>query len=208
MRQEKIIVDLPAAQRGTIALSSMQYALVALTILTTPVTGEDFTRLRELMVQEQIEARGVRSPEVLAAMRTVPRHLFVPSESRFAAYEDSALPIGYNQSISQPVIVALMTELLEARRSDRVLEIGTGSGYQAAVLSVLGKQVYTIEIIEPLANAARARLESLGYRNVTVRVGDGYRDWPEAAPFDRIMLTSAHRRSRRQSSINSSRAED
>jgi len=165
--------------------------LLSLTLLAMPRTGEDFARLRELMVKEQIEARGIRDPQVLAAMRAVPRHLFVPPEIQFAAYEDHALPIGYDQSISQPVIVALMTELLEARPSDRVLEIGTGSGYQAAVLSRLVKQVYTIEIIEPLANAARDRLKSLGYTNVTVRTGDGYRGWPEMAPFDRIILTSA-----------------
>jgi len=124
-------------------------------------------------------------------MRAVPRHLFVPPEFRSGAYEDRPLPIGYGQTISEPTIVGLMTELLVPRRSHRLLEIGTGSGYQAAVLSGLVKQVYTIEIIEALANAARARLESLGYSNVAVRAGDGYRGWPEAAPFDRIILTSA-----------------
>jgi protein-L-isoaspartate(D-aspartate) O-methyltransferase len=165
--------------------------LVALTILAVPVIGQDFTRLRALMVREQIEARGIHSPEVLAAMNAVPRHLFVRPEYRWAAYEDRALPIGNGQTISQPVIVACMTELLEPSRRQSVLEIGTGSGYQAAVLSLLVDRVYTIEIIEALANAARQRLESLGYRNVTVRAGDGYKGWPEAAPFDRIILTSA-----------------
>jgi len=169
----------------------MLFLLLSLALLAMPRTGEDFARLRERMVKEQIEARGIRDTEVLAAMRAVPRHLFVPPEVQFAAYEDYALPIGYDQSISQPAIVALMTQLLELRPSDRVLEIGTGSGYQAAVLSRLAKQVYSIEIIEPLASAARDRLKSLGYRNVTVRTGDGYRGWPEAAPFDRIILTSA-----------------
>jgi protein-L-isoaspartate(D-aspartate) O-methyltransferase len=171
--------------------AGMHYPVVALTILLAPVAGQDFTRQRELMVHEQIEARGIRGPDVLVAMRAVPRHLFVPPEIRSAAYEDLALPIGYGQSISQPVIVGLMTELLEPHRSHRVLEIGTGSGYQAAVLSRVVKQVYTIEIIAELANAARVRLESLGYGNITVRAGDGYEGWPEAAPFDRIILTSA-----------------
>src|SRR5450759_2659807 len=170
---------------------SVNCALLALAILAAPGASQDFTRLRERMIREQIEARGVRSPAVLAAMRTVPRHLFVPPASRSAAYEDRALPIEYGQTISQPFIVGLMTELLEPRGSHQVLEIGTGSGYQAAVLSRLVKQVYTIEIIEPLATAARAQLKSLGYRNVFVRTGDGYKGWPEAAPFDRIILTSA-----------------
>jgi len=173
------------------AHSSMNQALLALTILVTPLAAQDYTRLRELMVRNQIQARGVRNPEVLAAMRAVPRHLFVPLSVRSAAYDDQALPIGHGQTISQPVIVAMMTELLEPHHEHRVLEIGTGSGYQAAVLSCLAKQVYTIEIIEALANSARARLQSLGYRNVEVRAGDGYKGWPEAAPFDRIMLTSA-----------------
>src|SRR5712691_8494262 len=169
----------------------MRYLLVALTFQLAPAAGQDFARLRERMVREEIEARGVRSPEALAAMRAVPRHLFVPPEFRSGAYEDRPLPIGYGQTISEPTIVGLMTELLVPRRSHRLLEIGTGSGYQAAVLSGLVKQVYTIEIIEALANAARARLESLDYSNVAVRAGDGYRGWPEAAPFDRIILTSA-----------------
>ena len=169
----------------------MRYLLVVLTFLLAPLVGQDFGRLRERMVHEQIEAHGVRSPEVLAAMRSVLRHLFVPPEIRAAAYEDRPLPIGYGQTISQPVIVGLMTELLEPHRSHRVLEIGTGSGYQAAVLSRVVKQVYTIEIIEELANTARARFESLGYGNIAVRAGDGYKGWPEASPFDRIILTSA-----------------
>jgi len=169
----------------------MKQLLVAITALLPPLTGQDFAGLRERMVREQIEARGVSSREVLSAIRAVPRHLFVPREFRSAAYEDRPLSIGYSQTISQPVIVGLMTSLLETQRSHRVLEIGTGSGYQAAVLSRIVKQVYSIEIIEALANAARARLESLGYSNVAVRAGDGYRGGPEAAPFERIILTSA-----------------
>ena len=148
----------------------MNQALLALTILVAPLAGQDYTRLRELMVRNQIEARGVRNPEVLAAMRAVPRHLFVPVSFRSSAYDDQPLPIGHGQTISQPAIVAMMTELLEPHHDHRVLEIGTGSGYQAAVLSCLAKQVYTIEIIEALANSARARLRSLGYRNVEVHI--------------------------------------
>jgi protein-L-isoaspartate(D-aspartate) O-methyltransferase len=146
---------------------------------------------RERMVRDQIEARGIRDADVLRAMRTTPRHLFVPENLREYAYWDHALPIGLGQTISQPYIVALMTELLAAKKTDRVLEIGTGTGYQAAVLAGLAKHVYTIEIIGELANSARERLAAMGFRNVTVRQGDGYRGWPEEAPFDRIILTAA-----------------
>jgi len=127
---------------------------------------------------------------VLQAMRRVPRHLFVPPELRHAAYRNSALPIAEGQTISQPYIVALMTHLLEVEPGQRVLEVGTGSGYQAAVLAELGAEVRSVEIVEPLARAAAARLRELGYANVTVRAGDGYAGWPEAAPFDRIIVTA------------------
>jgi protein-L-isoaspartate(D-aspartate) O-methyltransferase len=150
-----------------------------------------FQEAREQMVREQIEARGVRDAKVLAAMRKVPRHLFVRPEDEAYAYADSPQPIGYGQTISQPYIVAFMTEALELKPQDRVLEIGTGSGYQAAVLAELVGEVYTIEIVEPLAKKAAERLKHLGYSNVHVRVGDGYRGWPEAAPFDAIMVTAA-----------------
>ena len=130
-------------------------------------------------------------PEVLAALRAVPRHLFMPGASMRAAYEDTPYPIGHGQTISQPTIVALMTQALASRGDEKVLEIGTGSGYQAAVLSGLVGELYSVEIVEPLGNAAAKRLEALGYRNVTVRIGDGYRGWPEQAPFDRIILTAA-----------------
>jgi protein-L-isoaspartate(D-aspartate) O-methyltransferase len=143
------------------------------------------------MVREQIEAQGVRDARVLAAMRKVPRHLFVPPEEQADAYDDSPLPIGYHQTISQPYVVAFMTEALELKPQDRALEIGTGSGYQAAVLAELVREVYTIEIIEPLAKEAEARLKRLGYSNVHLRIGDGYRGWPEAAPFDAIIVTAA-----------------
>jgi protein-L-isoaspartate(D-aspartate) O-methyltransferase len=155
-------------------------------------TGRDeYADRRARMVRDQIEARGVADPRVLAAMRRVPRHLFVPEALRSEAYEDYPLPIGHDQTISQPAIVALMTNALRLSGEERVLEIGTGSGYQAAVLSLLCRAVYSIEIVEPLGTAARTRLERLGYRNVQIRIGDGYRGWPEAAPFDRIILTAA-----------------
>jgi protein-L-isoaspartate(D-aspartate) O-methyltransferase len=128
--------------------------------------------------------------KVLAAMRAVPRHLFVPEEIRPYAYQNTALPIGHDQTISQPYIVALMTDLLDVEKGHRVLEIGTGSGYQAALLSVLAGEVYSIEIVEPLAAEAAERLKTLGYANVTVRAGDGYLGWPDRAPFDRIIVTA------------------
>jgi protein-L-isoaspartate(D-aspartate) O-methyltransferase len=146
---------------------------------------------RARMVSQQLAARDIRSERVLDAMRKVPRHLFVPESERERAYRDHPLPIGHEQTISQPYIVAFMTQGLNVEPGDRVLEIGTGSGYQAAVLSVLAKQVYTIEIVAPLADRARATLKELGYGNVEVRTGNGYLGWPEHAPFDRIMVTAA-----------------
>lgn len=155
------------------------------------MNGQDWTAQREEMVRFQIERRGVRNRAVLDAMRVVPRHLFVPEAMRRSSYEDHPLPIGHGQTISQPYIVAAMTEMLDPKTTDRVLEIGTGSGYQTAVLARLVQHVYSIEIVEPLGREARARLESLGYRNVTVRIGDGYEGWPEQAPFEKILLTAA-----------------
>lgn len=143
------------------------------------------------MVHDQIEERWVTDPRVLEALRDVPRHLFVPEQLREMAYEDYPLPIGHGQTISQPYIVGVMTQLLAPRPEHKILEIGTGSGYQAAVLSMLVEHVYTIEIIAELAEEARTRLRALGYDNVTVITGDGYRGHPDEAPFDGIIVTAA-----------------
>jgi protein-L-isoaspartate(D-aspartate) O-methyltransferase len=143
------------------------------------------------MVREQIQARGVKDPSVLKAMREVARHCFVSSDFLERAYDDHPVPIGMGQTISQPYIVALMTELLKVKPSDRVLEVGTGSGYQAAVLSCLVSRVFTVEIYPSLAEEAGARLASLGYKNVKIRRGDGYFGWKEYAPFDAIVVTAA-----------------
>lgn len=168
-------------------------------IFGTPVvrgeeTGTDETRfavLRDRMVDEQIQGRDVADPRVLAAMRKVPRHRFVPDSLREEAYDDHPLPIGEGQTISQPYIVGIMTELLQLTGGERILEVGTGSGYQAAVLAELTKEVYSIEILEPLASRAAATLRAHGYAGVIVRAGDGYLGWPEAAPFDAIIVTAA-----------------
>ncbi len=149
-----------------------------------------FAAARHKMV-ELIRARGVTDAAVLAALGSVPRHLFVPPAERARAYEDRPLPIGSGQTISQPYMVALMTSLLELRPGERVLEIGTGSGYQAAILSRVAAEVYTMEIRQPLAERARRTLADLGYRNVHVRNGDGFQGWPDAAPFDGIIVTAA-----------------
>jgi protein-L-isoaspartate(D-aspartate) O-methyltransferase len=146
------------------------------------------------MVLQQIETRGVKDPAVLAAMRTVPRHRFVPEDYREAAYQDSPLPIGEGQTISQPYIVALMSELLEVEAGDKVLEIGTGSGYQAAVLAAMGVEVFTVEIRQRLCERAASTLDELGYVNVHVRCGDGYGGWPEEAPFAGVIVTAAPER--------------
>jgi protein-L-isoaspartate(D-aspartate) O-methyltransferase len=148
-------------------------------------------RRRATMVETQIAARGVRDPRVLAAMRKVPRHLFVEPSERVRAYEDHPLPIAGSQTISQPYIVALMTELLALPEHARVLEIGTGSGYQSAVLGEIADDVYSIEILPELARASARKLAELGYKNVSVREGDGYRGWPEHAPYDGIIVTAA-----------------
>jgi protein-L-isoaspartate(D-aspartate) O-methyltransferase len=150
-----------------------------------------FQTARRQMVEKQLRQRDVRDERVLRAMATVPRHLFVPPAQRPRAYDDGPLPIGQEQTISQPYIVALMTENLRLTGTETVLEIGTGSGYQAAVLSMLAEKVYSIEIIPELAETARERLASLGYRNVTVIVGDGNLGWPQGSPYDAIIVTAA-----------------
>lgn len=143
------------------------------------------------MVTEQIEARGIHDPATLAAIRAVPRHEFVPEVMRDEAYRDHPLPIGHGQTISQPYIVAFMTEAIHPEPGEKILEVGSGCGYQAAVLAQMGAEVYTIEIVEELAGIARHNLERLGYHNVHIRQGDGYRGWPEHAPFDAIVVTCA-----------------
>lgn len=150
-----------------------------------------FETKRDKMTDEQIAARGVSDPGVLEAMRKVERHLFVPSTLQAIAYSDEPLPIGHGQTISQPYIVAYMTEAARLSSGDRVLEVGTGSGYQAAILAEIVKEVFTVEVDEPLALAAARRLSDLGYKNINVRSSDGYKGWPEEAPFDAIIITAA-----------------
>ncbi|MGB9601161.1 MAG: protein-L-isoaspartate(D-aspartate) O-methyltransferase [Limisphaerales bacterium] len=154
---------------------------------------EKYAEARKKMVEEQLASwtRGIKNKKVLEAMEKVPRHEFVPDDVKNQAYEDYPLPIGYGQTISQPYIVAFMTEKLDPQPNHRVLEIGTGSGYQAAVLSLLVSEVYSIEIIEPLAKRAEETCKRLGYTNVFIKAGDGYKGWPEKAPFDSIIVTCA-----------------
>ena len=156
-------------------------------------TSEDsaLAKARDAMVASQIVARGIQDPRTLAAMREVPRHLFVPPGLMNEAYDDHPLPIGNAQTISQPYIVAFMTEALGLKGGETVLEVGAGSGYQSAVLSRIAARVFGIEIVEPLAREARTRLVKLGYTNVEIRAGDGYAGWPEHAPYDAIMVTAA-----------------
>jgi protein-L-isoaspartate(D-aspartate) O-methyltransferase len=158
-----------------------------------PSEDEDkpFIQARQEMVEQDLRGRDISDQRVLRAMGRVPRHRFVAEELQPVAYADHPLPIGYDQTISQPYIVALMTQLARPKAESRALDIGTGSGYQAAVLGELCKEVYGIEIIEPLAKEAKQRLKELGYKNVTVRAGDGYRGWPEHAPFDVIIVAAA-----------------
>jgi protein-L-isoaspartate(D-aspartate) O-methyltransferase len=153
--------------------------------------ADSYAKAREAMVQEQIEERGVKDKRVLAAMRKVPRHELVPERNRAQSYEDYPLPIGEGQTISQPYIVAYMTEQMKLKGGEKVLEVGTGSGYQAAILAEICKEVYTIEIVKPLAERAEKDLKRLGYKNIFVKAGDGYRGWPDKAPFDAIIVTAA-----------------
>lgn len=156
-----------------------------------PAEGAEYVAARARMVRDQLMARGLRDARVLAAMGRVPRQEFLPKGERTRAYEDGPLPIGHGQTMSQPYVVAFMTAALQPAPTDRVLEVGTGSGYQAAVLAELGAAVFTIEVVEPLARRAEADLRRLGYGRVQVRVGDGYQGWPDEAPFDAVMVTCA-----------------
>jgi protein-L-isoaspartate(D-aspartate) O-methyltransferase len=167
------------------------YTIATLCAAAALVAADPLALERDRMVSQQIEQRGIRSPDVLRVMRSTPRHLFMPPATRSAAHEDHPVPIGFGATISQPYIVALMTELLAPSRQHRVLEIGTGSGYQAAILAQLAREVCTIEIVPELAQSAAATLRKLGYSNVTVRQGDGYKGWPGQAAFDGIILTAA-----------------
>jgi protein-L-isoaspartate(D-aspartate) O-methyltransferase len=171
------------------------FVLIAVLLPACPAAKSpqpgDLTAQRQAMVEQQIEARGISDPATLAALRTVPRHEFLPMRLRSEAYADYPLPIGHGQTISQPFIVAFMTEAIRPQAGEKILEIGAGSGYQAAILAQMGAEVYTIEIVEPLAEMARQTLERLGYKNARVKSGDGFRGWPEHAPFDAIIVTCA-----------------
>jgi protein-L-isoaspartate(D-aspartate) O-methyltransferase len=175
----------------------MRWTLILLIMIglqNMPALSQDETKfeaLREQMIRSQIESRGIKSPSVLDALRAVKRHLFVPENVRNQSYDDGPLPIGEGQTISQPYIVAIMTDLLDVNSTSRVLEIGTGSGYQAAVLGEICKEVYSIEIVDSLCNRARTLLSGLGYTNIWVRCGDGFAGWPDKAPFDGIIVTAA-----------------
>jgi len=181
------------AQWWVAALGTTLTALVGCTIDSNSarVDAQDWSGQRKRMVDEQLKARDITDARVLDAMLNVPRHLFIPEAGRVEAYADTPVPIGHGQTISQPYIVAFMTQALDVAPEHRVLEIGTGSGYQAAVLSVLAKEVFTVEVVRSLADRARETLASLGHRNVHVRTGNGYLGWPEEAPFDRIIVTAA-----------------
>ncbi len=169
----------------------MTILLALLMMFSRPPDSPDYDKWRLRMVERQIVARGIADENVLNSMRDVPRHLFVPEGLRTSAYDDSPLPIGSGQTISQPYIVALMTELLKPDSDDVILEVGTGSGYQAAVLAEIVDTVYSIEIICELQERADSTLKALGYKNIHTRCGDGYNGWPEAAPFDGIIVTAA-----------------
>jgi protein-L-isoaspartate(D-aspartate) O-methyltransferase len=184
----------PGGALRALGLGALLLAACGDALRAEPPGDAQLAAARERMVREQIEERGVRDPRVLAALRKVPRHAFVERQHWDDAYSDHPLPIGHGQTISQPYIVAAMSELAEVGPDERVLEVGTGSGYQAAVLAELAAEVYTIEIVEPLATRAAATLTRLGYAKVHVRHGDGFRGWPEAAPFHAIVVTAAPER--------------
>jgi protein-L-isoaspartate(D-aspartate) O-methyltransferase len=195
---QPVITQREGAMLARIAAGCLSFALLLPPSWIGPCTGperqardSEFEARRREMVRTQIADRGVSDTLVLRAMRTVPRHRFVPADLMSDAYDDHPLPIGYHQTISQPYIVAFMTELLRVRKGMKVLEIGTGSGYQAAILAELVDTVFTIEIVRELAAIARERFRELGYRNIVAKAGDGYAGWPEHAPFDAIIVTAA-----------------
>lgn len=182
----------PPAQSPTTAMSTTTPG--ASTTGSSGVDEDALAAARKRMVDETIVARGVKDPRVIAAMRAVKRHELVPPELVSRAYEDNPLPIGYEQTISQPYVVAAMTEAAQVAPGEKVLEVGTGSGYQAAVLAEMGAEVYSIEIVEPLAKRTHDLLAKMGYDKLHLRIGDGYQGWPEAAPFDAIIVTAAPRK--------------
>lgn len=178
--------------RCSAARRSFILGLAAVLVLSGPASPADsYASLRRTMVEQQVRQRGITNREVLAAMEQVPRHLFVPESLRAKAYSDEPLVLGRGLTIYQPYVVALMTKHLDLKQGAKVLEIGTGSGYHAAVLSRIAREVYSVEIVEPVASQARKRLEVMGYTNVEVKVGDGYQGWPDKAPFDAILLSAA-----------------
>lgn len=194
--QEFVAADLGGCYAISVEMRKLSQWLIMAVLVAAgchqkATSSSEFVAERQRMVQEQLKPRGIHDQRVLAAMAKVPREEFVPENLRDKSYWDNALPIGHDQTISQPFIVAYMTEQLRLQPTDRVLEIGTGSGYQAAVLAELANEVYTIEIIEPLAKDASARLARLDYNNAHVKIGDGYQGWPEVAPFDAIIVTCA-----------------
>ncbi len=174
-----------------IQLTSDKDRVLAIGYMNAIMNEDAFAQQRKQMVEEQIASRGITDKRVLEVMETIPRHLFIPERNRSYSYYDQPVPIGYGQTISQPYIVAFMTELLKLDGDEVVLEIGTGSGYQAAILSLLAKQIYTIEIVENLGKEAAGLLKTMGYNNVENRVGDGYKGWQEHAPYDAIIVTAA-----------------
>ena len=175
----------------TIQLGSISFAQSQQLQPQSPFMSKQWSDKANSMVKYQIEKRGIKNTDILRVMRNTPRHLFVPTALSSMAYNDYPIPIGEEQTISQPYIVALMTDLLSLKGNEKILEIGTGSGYQAAILSQLVDSVYTIEIVESLANNAKIRLDNLNYKNVVVKYGDGYKGWPSIAPFDAIIVTAA-----------------
>jgi protein-L-isoaspartate(D-aspartate) O-methyltransferase len=191
MRTRRLFHILIVVSLGAVASGKAQDSGSTPSRWLTQKSGSSSADSAAVMVERQLRQRGIDDPRTLRAMTKVPREKFVPKELANKAYDDRPLPIGYNQTISQPFIVGFMTQQLQPKSTDRVLEIGTGSGYQAAVLGELVAEVYTIEIVRPLAQQAEALLRELGYKNVHVKAGDGYKGWPEHAPFDAIIVTAA-----------------